>query len=83
MAGLPPIGGGPLGVAEQERKSHNVGALFAFFVFWRMLKTTFWMRQKTKKPLRAAFSLLLRRQDSNLRPLGYEPNELPLLHSAI
>ena len=23
------------------------------------------------------------RQDSNLRPLGYEPNELPLLHSAI
>ena len=21
--------------------------------------------------------------DSNLRPLGYEPNELPLLHSAI
>ncbi len=27
--------------------------------------------------------LLLRRQDSNLRPLGYEPNELPLLHSAI
>ncbi len=25
--------------------------------------------------------LLLRRQDSNLRPLGYEPNELPLLHS--
>ena len=25
----------------------------------------------------------LRRQDSNLRPLGYEPNELPLLHSAI
>jgi len=22
MAGLPPIGGGPLGVAEQERKSH-------------------------------------------------------------
>ena len=28
-------------------------------------------------------SLLLRRQDSNLRPLGYEPNELPLLHSAM
>ena len=25
----------------------------------------------------------LRRQDSNLRPLGYEPNELPLLHSAM
>ena len=22
----------------------------------------------------------LRGQDSNLRPLGYEPNELPLLH---
>ena len=27
--------------------------------------------------------VLLRRQDSNLRPLGYEPNELPLLHSAM
>ena len=26
---------------------------------------------------------MLRRQDSNLRPLGYEPNELPLLHSAM
>jgi hypothetical protein len=25
----------------------------------------------------------LRGQDSNLRPLGYEPNELPLLHPAI
>ena len=24
-----------------------------------------------------------RRQDSNLRPSGYEPDELPLLHSAI
>gem|GEM_PF-4731255 len=27
--------------------------------------------------------ILLRRKDSNLRPLGYEPNELPLLHSAM
>ena len=26
--------------------------------------------------------LLLRGKDSNLRPLGYEPNELPLLHPA-
>ena len=24
-----------------------------------------------------------RGQDSNLRPLGYEPNELPLLHPAV
>ncbi len=24
-----------------------------------------------------------REEDSNLRPLGYEPNELPLLHLAI
>ena len=24
-----------------------------------------------------------REQDSNLRPLGYEPNELPLLHPAM
>ena len=29
------------------------------------------------------FSSKLRRLDSNERPLGYEPNELPLLHSAI
>ena len=28
-------------------------------------------------------SFELRRPDSNERPLGYEPNELPLLHSAI
>ena len=26
---------------------------------------------------------LLRGQDSNLRPLGYGPNELPLLHPAM
>ena len=26
---------------------------------------------------------LWREQDSNLRPLGYEPNELPLLHPAV
>ena len=28
-------------------------------------------------------SSLWREQDSNLRPLGYEPNELPLLHPAM
>ena len=27
--------------------------------------------------------LMLRGSDSNRRPLGYEPNELPLLHPAI
>ena len=26
---------------------------------------------------------LLREEDSNFRPLGYEPNELPLLHPAV
>ena len=29
------------------------------------------------------FFYKLRRLDSNERPLGYEPNELPLLHSAL
>ena len=27
--------------------------------------------------------ILLRKMDSNHRPLGYEPSELPLLHSTI
>lgn len=27
--------------------------------------------------------MLLRKMESNHRPLGYEPNELPLLHSAM
>ena len=40
------------------------------------------MWQKRKRLLEKQ-SLVWRRQDSNLRPLGYEPNELPLLHSAI
>ncbi len=29
------------------------------------------------------FVVWWREQDSNLRPLGYEPNELPLLHPAM
>ncbi len=43
-----------------------------------------WIKSK-KKILRYNLRIfyMLRRQDSNLRPLGYEPNELPLLHSAI
>ena len=34
---------------------------------------------------KAAYSaaLQLRGKDLNLRPLGYEPNELPLLHPAV
>ena len=30
-----------------------------------------------------SFILKLRGKDLNLRPLGYEPNELPLLHPAV
>ena len=38
----------------------------------------------TKAALTAAFVFFqLRGKDLNLRPLGYEPNELPLLHPAV
>lgn len=32
---------------------------------------------------RFSLPILLRKQESNLRPLGYEPSEIPLLHSAV
>jgi hypothetical protein len=41
------------------------------------------MKQKKGCNFSQSLLLLLRRPDSNERPLGYEPNELPLLHSAI
>ena len=41
-----------------------------------------WKKKRLSLQKETAFEWL-RRQDSNLRPLGYEPNELPLLHSAI
>ncbi len=39
--------------------------------------------EKREEMIKLTSSLVLRRLDSNERPLGYEPNELPLLHSAI
>ena len=41
--------------------------------------------QSAEKPLARLLlflRILLRGKDLNLRPLGYEPNELPLLHPA-
>ena len=40
------------------------------------------VKNKKAVRLKTAF-FVLRRPDSNERPLGYEPNELPLLHSAM
>ena len=37
----------------------------------------------TKKPPEKVAFILLRRKESNQRPSGYEPDELPLLYSAI
>ena len=41
------------------------------------------LRDCTKKAANPAAFLLLRRAGSNHRPSGYEPDELPLLYSAI
>ena len=43
---------------------------------------SFW-RMKQKKQVVQTCLALLRGKDLNLRPLGYEPNELPLLHPAM
>ena len=40
-------------------------------------------QNQRKTPAYAGALLWLRGQDSNLRPRGYEPRELPLLHPAI
>ena len=43
-----------------------------------------WYRNPVFKHSRVIMNnIVLRRMDSNHRPLGYEPSELPLLHSAI
>ncbi len=43
------------------------------------------MLYRRQEAMHAVHGLLAlwRGQDSNLRPLGYEPNELPLLHPAV
>ncbi len=40
-------------------------------------------KQVAAKEVCCDLPLWWRGQDSNLRPLGYEPNELPLLHPAM
>ena len=40
-------------------------------------------QMKQKKQVVQTCLALLRGKDLNLRPLGYEPNELPLLHPAM
>src|SRR5574344_294477 len=40
-------------------------------------------KKKRMGEIISSILFLLRRKDSNLRPLGYGPNELPLLHSAM
>lgn len=50
----------------------------------RLKSYSVYMQQEKREILKIEpLFFLLRRKDSNLRPLGYEPNELPLLHSAI
>ena len=41
------------------------------------------LKRATEAALRNLLILKLRGKDLNLRPLGYEPNELPLLHPAV
>ena len=38
---------------------------------------TIYTRRKRKKPHKEAFRIWLRGKDSNQRPSGYEPDELP------
>ena len=47
------------------------------------LSATYIHNKKTGSKIYRTSPYLWRRPDSNWRPLGYEPNELPLLHSAI
>jgi hypothetical protein len=41
------------------------------------------LKTKTKTRHKVGLLFWLRGQDSNLRPRGYEPRELPLLHPAL
>ena len=59
---------------EGGNRNYEVVAL-AYAIYGRVTQ------QKKAQPIGCA--AWWREEDSNLRPLGYEPNELPLLHPAI
>ena len=85
--GLP--SGGPKGDGlTKNEQSAGLLRMPSIFHFVKLLKAKagLWQFSENKKCrfFKRHFLLsLLRGQDSNLRPLGYEPNELPLLHPAI